>query len=179
MKPGYVSKIWCLKQQIRVNWYGQLFQLWQISPKNTSRKYYHIKIKSLHQNKKAFSPFYHKKYFWSRIWQNMVLGIIKRGKVFKNGPIKICGRQPLKSLKWHALADHITSKAVFHKFYLVYSWILCIKFESQSKPRDRRQISLLKLSEFKWINLLLTPLTLSKNHRFFDDFRGVDVNCFG
>ena len=30
-------------------------------------------------------------------------------KVFKNGPIKICERQSLK--------------AVFHKFYLVHSWI--------------------------------------------------------
>ena len=36
-------------------------------------------------------------------------------KVFKNGPSKICGRQPLKSFL----------KAVFHKFYLVQSWILC------------------------------------------------------
>ena len=38
-------------------------------------------------------------------------------QVFKNGPSKICG-------------DHIPSnflKAVFHKFYLVHSWILCPK----------------------------------------------------
>ena len=49
--------------------------------------------------------------------------MIKWVKVFKNGPSKICGRQPLKYLKWY---DHITSnilKAVFHKFYLVHSWI--------------------------------------------------------
>ena len=39
-------------------------------------------------------------------------------KVFKNGPNKICGRQPLKNLKWYGLL-----KAAFHKFYLVYSWI--------------------------------------------------------
>ena len=32
--------------------------------------------------------------------------------VFKNGPSKICVRQPLKNLK-----------TVFHKFYLVHSWI--------------------------------------------------------
>ena len=40
-------------------------------------------------------------------------------KVFKNGPSKICGRQPLKILKEYGLlkADH--------KFYLVRSWILC------------------------------------------------------
>ena len=29
-------------------------------------------------------------------------------KVFKNGPRKICGRQPLKTLKWYGLpVDHI------------------------------------------------------------------------
>ena len=32
-------------------------------------------------------------------------------KVFKNGPIKICGRQPLKNFK------SIFLKAAFHKFY--------------------------------------------------------------
>ena len=33
------------------------------------------------------------------------------GKVFKNGPSKICGRQPLKKFEviWSAEADHITS----------------------------------------------------------------------
>ena len=39
-------------------------------------------------------------------------------KIFKNGPSKICGRQPLKNLKWYGLP-------IFHKFYLVHSWILC------------------------------------------------------
>ena len=38
-------------------------------------------------------------------------------EVFKNGPSKNCGRQPLKILK-----------AVFHKFYLVQYWILCSCF---------------------------------------------------
>ena len=47
-------------------------------------------------------------------------------KVFKNGPSKICGRQPLKNLKGYGLlkADHTLSnvlKAVFQKFYLVHS----------------------------------------------------------
>ena len=37
------------------------------------------------------------------------------GKVFKNGPNKISGRQPLKNLK----------KSVFHKFYWFIFWILC------------------------------------------------------
>ena len=51
---------------------------------------------------------------WRKIWVN----------VFKNGSGKICGRQPLKILKWYGLWS-ITSKflkAVFHKFYLVHSW---------------------------------------------------------
>ena len=52
-------------------------------------------------------------------------------KVFKNGPSKICGRQASNTLKWYGLPsrsyhNHITSnfsKAVFHKFHLVNSWI--------------------------------------------------------
>ena len=41
----------------------------------------------------------------------------------------LCGRQPLKNLKEYGLpkADHTPSyflKVVFHKFYLVHSWIL-------------------------------------------------------
>ena len=58
--------------------------------------------------------------FWNQIWD----------KVFKNGPSKICGTMPLKHLKGYGLleADHNPSdslKTVFHKFYLIHSWILC------------------------------------------------------
>ena len=50
-------------------------------------------------------------------------------RVFKNGSSKICRRQPLKNLKRYGLpkADCTPSiflKPVFHKFYLVHSWIL-------------------------------------------------------
>ena len=54
----------------------------------------------------------------------------KWDKVFKNGPSRMCGRQPLKYLKGYGLlkvdhkADHIPSnflKAVFHKFSLVHA----------------------------------------------------------
>ena len=50
--------------------------------------------------------------------------------VFKNGSSKICGRQPLKQLKGcgQPKRDHTSSdflKAVFLKFYLVHSCILC------------------------------------------------------
>ena len=49
-------------------------------------------------------------------------------KEFKNGPSKICGWQLLKNLKRFGLPkqNYIISyflKAVFHKFYLVRSWI--------------------------------------------------------
>ena len=50
-------------------------------------------------------------------------------KVFNNCPSEICWRQPFKNLKWYGLPKQtiiITSiflKAVFHKFYLVHSWI--------------------------------------------------------
>ena len=40
-------------------------------------------------------------------------------KVFKNGPNKICERQPLKNLKGYGLLT--SAKAVFHRFYLVLS----------------------------------------------------------
>ena len=50
-------------------------------------------------------------------------------KVFKNGPSKICGRQPSKNLKLHGLLKAwlnlvVCLKAVFHKFYLVHYGIL-------------------------------------------------------
>ena len=55
------------------------------------------------------------------------------GQSIKSGPSEICGRRLLKRLKGYGLsslpkADHTPSnllKVVFHKFYLVYSWILC------------------------------------------------------
>ena len=47
------------------------------------------------------------------------------GQVSKNGQSKICGRQPLKNLKYGLSKQiNITSgflKAVFHKFHLVHS----------------------------------------------------------
>ena len=46
-------------------------------------------------------------------------------RVFKNGSSKICGKQPLKNLKGYGLL-----KAVFHNFYLVHSWILCLIYSS-------------------------------------------------
>ena len=52
------------------------------------------------------------------------------GKVFKNGPSKVCGKQPLKIWRGmvylkQTLLPSKCLKAVFHKFYLVHSWILC------------------------------------------------------
>ena len=60
-------------------------------------------------------------------------GYFKWDKVFKDGPSKTCGRQPLKNLKAYGLleADHTPSnflKAVFHKSYLIHSQILCPKY---------------------------------------------------
>ena len=56
------------------------------------------------------------------------------GKEFKNGPGKICGRQPFKI--WAAAADHAPLtflKFVFLKFYLVHSWILCPIFTTKNQ----------------------------------------------
>ena len=43
-------------------------------------------------------------------------------KIFKNGQSKICERQPLNI--WSDIVCCL-GKAVFHKFYLVHSWIPC------------------------------------------------------
>ena len=54
----------------------------------------------------------------------------KWNKAFKSGLSKFYGRHPFKNLKGYDLqADHISSncKAVYHKIYLVHSWILCPK----------------------------------------------------
>ena len=55
-------------------------------------------------------------------------------KVFKKEPSKICGIQPLKNLKEkvyfrQTIFPSNFLKAVLHKFYLVYSWILCSIYE--------------------------------------------------
>ena len=65
-------------------------------------------------------------------------------KVFKNGPSKICGRQSLKNLNGFSLlkADHDPSnflKAVFHKFYLVHSWILCLICTCMSMKLNKKR----------------------------------------
>ena len=45
---------------------------------------------------------------------------LKWGKVVKNEPIKICGRQPLRKLNWYGLlADHITSNFLNAVFILL------------------------------------------------------------
>ena len=50
----------------------------------------------------------------------------KWDKVFKSGLSKFCGRQPLKNFRGYGLLWNFL-KAVFHKIYLVHSWILCPK----------------------------------------------------
>ena len=37
-------------------------------------------------------------------------------KIFKNGPSKICGRQPLKNLKWYGLPKQNTLTHMFLNF---------------------------------------------------------------
>ena len=64
----------------------------------------------------------------NRIWYSETLTFIW-DKLFKNSPCKICERQSLKNLKWYGLGRPSPFKvieAVFHKFYLVHSWILWV-----------------------------------------------------
>ena len=52
-------------------------------------------------------------------------------KVFKNWPSKICGRQPLKNLKWYSLLRQTISLKIFYRLsstnfnWSIHSWILC------------------------------------------------------
>ena len=58
-------------------------------------------------------------------------------KVFKNGPIKICGGQPFKNLEFE-ISDFL--KAVFRKFYLVHSdrFICIIPMRPLYQPISRK-----------------------------------------
>ena len=73
-------------------------------------------------------------------------------KAFKNGPSKTCGRQPLKKkLKGYGVlqADQTPSnflETVFHKFYLVHSWILCPVYGLVHFRRTTIQISVVLVS---------------------------------
>ena len=65
-------------------------------------------------------------------WSSSAKIGINWDKLFKNGPSKICGKQPLRNLRGYGLpkVNHTSSKflkAVVRKFYLVHSWILCHK----------------------------------------------------
>ena len=53
----------------------------------------------------------------------------KWDKVFESGISKFYGRQPLKNMKEYGLLKPFKFlKAVFHKIYLVHSWIICLKY---------------------------------------------------
>ena len=54
-----------------------------------------------------------------------VLGTNTWDKVFKSELSKFCGRQPLKNFKGYGLFPWNFLKVVFHKTYLVHTWILC------------------------------------------------------
>ena len=55
----------------------------------------------------------------------MPLGICRWEKVFKNGPSKICGRQPLKNFAWSILeyfVPDVTEKKLFREILSVYKF---------------------------------------------------------
>ena len=109
------------------------------------------------------------------------LTIEHMGQVFKIGPSKICGRQPLKNLL----------KAVFRKCYLVHSWILCpicflllVFFITEATKlsaitlvisnvfvNDNVHADQLSLTHFMPIVSFYNPLKKSENHMFPDVFR--------
>ena len=67
---------------------------------------------SLYESRKGKSPRFTLKEFWkikTKVLEQLTIDEYRWDKVFKNGPSKVCERQP-----W---------KAAFHKFYLVQCWI--------------------------------------------------------
>ena len=70
------------------------------------------------------------------------------GQSIQNGPSKICGRQPLKNLMGYDLL-----KAVFHKFYLVHSWILCPIY--CTNPHDN--LNCHNMNQHSWSTAPLQP----------------------
>ena len=78
------------------------------------------------------------------------------GKSIKYRPSTIYGRQPLKKLKRYGLlqAEHTPPnflKAIFHKFYLNNSWILCPKCGSGSLNFNEKSLVLAFCSGTKTI----------------------------
>ena len=64
-------------------------------------------------------------------------------KVFKNWPSKICRRQPLKNLKEYPF--RFFKGYVFHKFYLVHSWILGLMYDKAAVWEADSQTFLIKI----------------------------------
>ena len=73
--------------------------------------------------------------FWHHVRSVLLLITGKSGNcahsanwsnVFKNGPSKIWGRQPLEFRSDMVCNPSNFLKDVFHKFYLVHSWMLCL-----------------------------------------------------
>ena len=82
--------------------------------KTCSEIYFGKPLKNSFNSVRSFNTFY-SKWTSSRNFKDFTATWVK---VFKNGPSKICGRQPLKNLKWY-----LGRKAVLYKLYLVHSWI--------------------------------------------------------
>ena len=73
--------------------------------------------------------------------------IIRWDKLFKNGPNKICGRQPLKDLK--GAYDLIRRciplqilKAVFHRFFLVHIEYFVLDVKSKEREVNNTEMLL-------------------------------------
>ena len=74
---------------------------------------------------------------------------------FKNGPSNNCGRQPLKM--WNDMVSYGMTislqilKAVFHKFYLVHSGMLCPMFVLEYSRHTKYIILTSKISISFWV----------------------------
>ena len=81
-----------------------------------------------------------------------------------------------------AEADHIPSyflKTVFHKSYLVHSWILCPIFSKSSIKDVRQGPKYVSLNPLVSNAPFLYPLKASENRKIFWCFQKVENGCIG
>ena len=82
-------------------------------------------------------------------------------KVFKNGPSKICGRQPLKNLKRYGLLTGCLLQILLGPFLNTFSHLLL-----------GYSVTLFRLTYFRWFTKSSGLTKISENQRFFNVFRG-------
>ena len=86
-------------------------------------------------------------------------------QIFKSGPSKICGRQPLKNLKWYGLIRQSSTDFTWSILKYLNSYIHSFNFFKKRQPwktTNLWNLFKIKLSQTGWIseNMFVEPGTL-------------------